>query len=373
MKIKSSGYRQILYLLFIAFLSLSFNWNEASLKESQNPTLLIKPEWVIDTLEEKTLKPHLIHNSPPLLSSSLVIQAHANGVKAYNKKNTERVWSFAVPFGVASPLVLYKKNIYFGGADGFFYSLRVDTGRLNWKFWTGSENSGTPLIQKGKIYWLANNQKLYAANLKGSLLWIYSGPSLPKSFFVRGHLRPAIYKNSIFVGFYQGSLMALDKHTGKLKWKRSLSSQAIREDLEINGNCLLVPVFNSHLFCLNPLNGKIRWKFQGGSSVFLSERKVLYHWRKKELRAFKRNTQKTIWTKRMKQEVWPFSPRPFKKYLVYGFSDLGKLVFVNAKNGKTVKEYKFGKGLAAPVTVDLKNRHIYFMSITGYLHKISLH
>ena len=83
------------------------------------------------------------------MTDDLVVQGNLiNGVKAYNKHHGKLLWDVKFKPGVASPLVLHKGSLYFGGADGFFYCLDLETGQLNWKFFTGSENSSPPLIYK---------------------------------------------------------------------------------------------------------------------------------------------------------------------------------------------------------------------------------
>ena len=369
---KRNGLR-LCFVFLLLLLSGAWKWPPVSLKRSDRP--LAKAVWAIDTIPEKTLKPQIAHNSPPLITEDLVVQGNfLNGVKAYNKDSAQRVWFFKIPSGVASPLALYKGNIYFGGADGFFYSLQLKTGRLNWKFWTGSKNSGPPLIDGERLYWTNSHQKTYAFSLKGKRLWLYSGPSLPGDFAVRGASKPAIYKNWIYIGFYDGSIAILNKKTGRLKKTLSLSSDSIkhpiRENLEISGNCLFAPVFNFHLFCLNPLKGSLRWKRPGGSSYYLSDPLAFYHYHKGWLWALERGSKKILWKKKSPSWLWPVSV--FKSYLVYGSPSHGELFIARQRDGRTLARYKFGRGLAAPVAVDEKNSHIYFLSIDGYLHKLSV-
>ena len=366
--------QKVLLVFVLSVLSLGFNWDTFSIKKEIRPPIKIQSVWTRDTVEEKILRPQLINNSPPLITDHLVVQGNSiNGIKAYKKDRGQKVWDFKIQSGVASPVVLYKGNLYFGGGDGFFYSLQLETGRLNWKFFTGSENSSSPLIHKGMVYWTSNNQKMYAFTLKGKRVWVYSGPSLPQNFFVRGRPRPVVYKNWIYTGFYQGSLVALDKKTGRLKWKLSLSPpHSIREDLEVGGNCLFVPVFDADLFCLNPLNGKIRWKTRGGVSSYLQGKSVIYLSYKGALYALKKFDGQIIWKQTMKNLVEPLPVSAFKNYLVYGFPYQGTLLVAKAKNGQTLTEYRFGRGLAAPVSIDQKKKDIYFVSVDGYLHKVSL-
>lgn len=366
--------KKILFVLLLALSGLGFNWGTFSIRKKTRLPIKIQSVWTVDTIQEGILRPQTVLNSPPLVAKSIVVQGNfLNGIKAYKKNTGKLKWHFKIRSGVASPVILHKGDLYFGGADGFFYSLQLETGQLNWKFWTGSENLSSPLIHEDKVYWTTNNQKLYALSLQGKQLWIYSGPSPSKNFIVRGRPRPAVYKNLIYAAFYPGHLVALDKKSGKLKWKLNLSlSHSIKEDLRISGNCLLVPVFDFYLFCLQPLDKRILWKARGGASSHLAGNSVVYQFYKDTFYALKSFNGKSIWEKKMKTDTFPLPAVAFKDYLVYGFSSKGKLVFADVKNGQTLTEYKFGRGLAAPVSVGEENKDIYFFSVDGYLHKVSI-
>ncbi len=361
-------------LLLSALSALSFKWDNFSMRRAVQPPIKAQAQWTVDTAKGQRIKPQLASHSPPLITERMAVQGNAiNGIKAYTKDKGRLIWSFKARSGIASPIARHKGNIYFGGADGFFYSLRLKTGQLNWKFWTGSENSGPPLIHKGRVYWTAGNQKMYALSLKGRLTWIYSGPSQPKDFFVRGRPQPAVYKNWIYTSFYRSELTALDKNTGRLKWKKSLSPfHPIINGLKVKGNCLFAPVFGFYLFCLDPLNNNIRWKIPGGSSFYMAGESVIYQSHKEALSALRAFNGKTLWTKSAKGIRPPFFVSAFGKYLAYGSPSYGILTIASSKNGKTLSQHRFGRGLAAPVSYDSADHSVYFLSVDGYLHKISL-
>ena len=363
------------FLFFLLCLvHLGWDWGDFSIKITAHPPIKLRGQWTVDTIGEGSLRLKVAHNIPPLIAEDIVIQGNLiNGIKAYTKDKGKLLWSVEIKPGVASPLLLHKRSLYFGGADGFFYSLQLETGLLNWKFFTGSENAGAPFIYEDKIYWTANNQKIYAFSLKGERLWIYSGDVPLEEFVIRGRPRPSAYKNLVYAAFYPGRLVALDRNTGKLKWEREIStSHPIKEDLGVSGKCLFVPVFDFHLFCLNPSDGKVIWKARGGSSSSLARGSVIYQSYKEALYALEKTNGKLIWRKTVKSAALSLPPVVFKDYLIYGFPSKGKLIFASAKNGKTLTEYKFGKGLAGPVRLDEKNRDIYFFSVDGYLHKVSI-
>ena len=360
--------KNFLFICVFCFFLISWDWHNLSMELKAPSDLKIQTVWAVDTVRKAGLRRNLVNNSPPLVHEDFVIQGNAvDGIKAYSAKTGKLIWDFNISGGVSSPLALHKENIYFGGADGFFYSLQLKTGLLNWKYFSAVENSGSPLIYENTIYWLSGDQKVYALGLKGSLLWIYSGPaSNLGSFLVRGSSRPVIYKNNLYVGFQNGELAVLNRKSGELKWKQSFS-QPIIEDLRINKKCLLVPVFNSHLYCLSLLNGKTLWKLKGGTAVQLSGSSYVYQFDKGWLFAFK--DRKLKWKKQLEDGL-PFPPSIFGSYLVYGFPSNGSVMVRKEGNGNYVGKHRFGKGLAGPILVD--GNYIYFLSVSAHLHKLRL-
>ena len=358
--------RHSLYLCLLCFFCVSWKWKDFSIKLDQATDLKVETAWLIDTVSKGGLRKNLVNNSPPLLYDKFVIQGNAiDGIKAYDKETGRLIWDFYIPSGVSSSLVLHKGNIYFGGADGFFYSLQLESGLLNWKYFSGGEN-GPPLIFDNRIYWLSSDKKVYALDIKGSLLWIYSDSSFSKSLLVKGLSRPAVYKNNLYVGFQTGVLTALNRKTGQFKWKRSFS-QPIIEDLKVKGKCLLAPVFNSHLFCLDRFNGKTLYQLKGGSSVQWGSSGELYQLSEGWLYVFQ--DRKLKWKKELKM-AYSFPPALVKNYLIYGSSSKGDIIFLQSNNGKYKGKKHFGKGLAGPPTVQGNN--IYFLSTSAYLHKLKI-
>ena len=372
LKLWSAKGLAVLPLLSAALFSLGFNWGDFSLKGKQAPLIQIQTQWTADAIGKHELRPRLRHNIPPLPAGDLIIQGNRlNGVRAYNKNTGLLVWAFDIRPGAAGPLALLGDRLYFGSADGFFYSLHKGAGKLNWKFWTGSENSSAPLIHDNKIYWTSSNNKLYALSLSGKPLWVYSGPPGPSGFVTKGRPRPAIKGQLIYTGFH-GTLFAINKDSGKLAFKKELSpSHSIVSDIEKHGACLFVPVFDFYLFCLRPSSASSLWQAKGGFSSSLKGRSAIYQYHKGILYALNKFNGKPIWRKTI--EELPTPPVTFNNHLVYGFSSKGKLVFASPADGKTKREWVFGRGLSAPIALDPDDSSsFYLFSVDGILHKVTV-
>ena len=367
-------------LLIFCFTLLSWNWSDSSIKKADS--LWIQKHWTRDSFQEGVLRRRLINSIQPLITEEQVIQGNAlDGVKAYDKKSGRLLWSFYVPSGVASPMLIHKGSLYFGGSDGFFYSLDLEKGSLRWKYFSSSENTGQPFIYGNEIYFLSQNQKLYVLDLNGKLLWVYSRKMPSRKISFRTHTRPIADKNFVYSAFQDGFVVALSRKDFSVQWEKKLST--VLEPLDLKDGCLLVPVLDTGLLCLNPANGKNLWSIKGGSAV-LFHSSFIYQFHKGFLYAYcsqciknkttllHKNKPRLLWKKKL-EIFYPFSPAVvLEKFLVYGSSSKGELQIIDKSNGDFIAEHSFGNGLAGRIAVDDNQKTLYFFSIDAYLHKISL-
>lgn len=364
-----------LFLLFFCSSLFAPSQAEGKLqnKKKEKP-VKIQPVKSIQFSPKPLLKPHVIQNTQPLIIGNKVIQGDSfSGLKAFHRQTGHLLWQIPISNGgVGSSLIAEKNTLYFGGSDGFFYAVDLNKGQLSWKFFTGSENINSPILSNEAVYWMASNQKIYAHELKegGKLRWVYSGPSLPNDFFIRGAGGLAIKEGLLYGGFYDGSLVALDLKNGRKKWslppKNPLHS--IGFQLKTKGGCLLVPVIETGLFCLNHSNGKTLWKAPGGSSHPVRNSEILYQAGNQHTYALSIENGKPLWSKKFSGEPVFFSP--YKTFVVYGSVSDGRIYIADGRSGKNQASFLFGKGLSSPVTVVESSNEAWFFTIQGYLHKI---
>ena len=382
----------------------SWKWNKLSLKATQKPELHIHTHWMVDTVQSKSLRKSFSDYNMPLITKDKVIVGNfVDGVKAYNKKKGKLIWDFSIPnAGVSKPLVADKESLYFGGRDGFFYSLNEETGQLKWKYYTGSELAVKPLVLKNRVYFLTQDQKLYALDLEGNLIWLHAHSSQSQTLTLRGSSRLIVKNDIIYSAFQNGFVKALKVKDASLIWSNQLSGVAGL--LKLNKACLLVSLFESYSSCLNPKNGKLLSSSSGKLIHEVERANSLYLFDEKQLLAYVKTSSKDssksnklahsnnkdshnkapyfyksadnqrfklLWQKKLKS-FYPLPALALEKYLVYGFSSYGKLQIVENKTGKLLSEYPFGKGLAGPLSFDPSDKSLYFLSSSSYLYKISL-
>jgi len=334
----------VLFFIIINFISTR-NAKRLSLKNSVPDQLFIQTHWIVDTVQDQSLRKNLVSYNPPLLTDDWVIVGNLkDGVKAYDKKTARLIWDFLIPSaGVSQPLTLHKGSLYFGGRDGFFYSLNQATGKLQWKYYLGAELAGQSIVHKERLYFLTQDQKLYALDLKGNLIWIHSHFFSSQSFDVKANKSPLIKEDLIYAFFQQGVVKALKWKDASLVWQNKSASDTLSQTRSVfngakfKGKCLLV----AHEFCFDLKTGKL-----------LSEAKI------------KSSAKKNL------ASPYFFPAFSSGDFLVYGFPHYGKLQIFKKNTEELLKEYTFGRGLAGPITADEKS--LYFLTADSYLYKISL-
>lgn len=125
------------------------------------------------------------------------------------------IWTYEIPSTIYSSIALTsKENLVFGCDDGCLYCLTSD-GKFLWKFPTGDEIAGSPVVDENDIIYCASD-KVYAVNSKGRKVWSFYPPEEDEAYFFGS---PTIGPDgTIYLGATNGIVYALTKK-GRLKWQ----------------------------------------------------------------------------------------------------------------------------------------------------------
>jgi quinohemoprotein ethanol dehydrogenase len=105
--------------------------------------------------------------------------------------------------------------------------------RLAWSFETGLTrgHEATPIVVDGVMYFTGSWSVVFAVDARsGKQVWKYD-PEVPKAYAAKGccdvvNRGVAIYKGRVFVGTFDGRLVALDAATGKPLWEKITVDQS---------------------------------------------------------------------------------------------------------------------------------------------------
>jgi len=345
------------------------NW-QANVRERR--TFQIRKEWVRQGPEHLNMNFRKINRMSPILFTDkahgdMVIQANAiDGVVAYERFTGREVWRLKVLNGVESSMAIVKDRIFFGGLDGQFYSVEAGTGRIVWTFPTRVEDLAEPLLEDGVVYFLTGANSLYALEADtGKQLWLYTRQD-PNPLRVRGGSKPAIKNGVLFVGFSDGTLVALLAKNGQVKWEKQLNHNKKFKDLDTNplvdGEVVYALGFDDHLYCLRASTGDLVWTSEKGGygGMLVIGDRLYYASTNSEFLAVDKSTGNKVWSYTLPEGI-ATTPSLFRGLVVFGESQ-GNLIFLDSGSGKEIGSFEPGRGILSPPTVDEKSNHVFFIS-----------
>jgi len=157
--------------------------------------------------------------STPVVTNGLVVFGNQQGtVTALSLKDGKQKWEFKTGGSIYSSPAAAKNKIVFGSTDGYVYCLD-EKGKETWKLKTGAAVLGCPVIENKMVYIGGSDHNFRGIDLAtGATVWSFTGLNGPVVS------TPVINKDDIIFGAWDTYLYSLNKITGKLNWKWSNGS-----------------------------------------------------------------------------------------------------------------------------------------------------
>ena len=144
----------------------------ADLKD--DPRILVR-KWTLQTHGAFEAGDHGSEYSNPVVAdNTLVFGNRSVGlVSIYPMINQQR-WVLPIRNGVISELAVDKGAVYFGGGDGFLYSVNLENGRVNWRYDLRNPSVSRPTVVGGRVFLTTSDDTVYAFDAgTGKWLWHY--------------------------------------------------------------------------------------------------------------------------------------------------------------------------------------------------------
>lgn len=333
------------------------------------PELSLVKKYVRQTTESSILRYRKINRAKPLVYGSMLIVSNSHdGVTAFDIDSGKKIWHFFVSNGVEKEPVVFKDNLYFGGNDGYFYSIKANNGLENWKNHVKTEIVASPAFDstEGKIYFLTISNSLFALDAEnGKQIWTYTRQD-PAISSIRGGTTPLIQGHLVYVGFSEGSFVAFNKSNGTINWEIQLNKNKRFKDIDstavLNDGKIYVSGYDDKLYCLSSNNGEILWKFENGGygSVTIKDNVLFYPTTSGKVFALNKDNSKKLWEIENINGI-PTEISLMKDMIVFGESQ-GKVIFVNPITGKIIQSFEPGRGVLGGVQVNNSKSQVYFIS-----------
>ncbi|UOF01985.1 outer membrane protein assembly factor BamB family protein [Bdellovibrio reynosensis] len=335
----------------------------------------VRTAWVRQTTVKDNLGFRKINRMTPVLAGELVIQGNGlDGIVAYERESGKQKWRLNIPNGAEPSAALIRDRLFVGASDGNFYSIEASTGQVQWTFPTKAENLSTPLLDEGIVYFLAGNNVFYALDAAtGRQLWLYSRQDTSQ-FSIRGGSQAALHNGTIYVGFTDGSLVALNAKNGSAVWEVQLNNNKRFRDIDatpvIDGNQIYIAGYDDKLYSVSADKGEVLWRIDGGgySAVTLAGDKLFFPTTNGEVWALKKANGEKLWSYKVKDGI-ATQVKTYKGSLVFGESQ-GRLQFLDMNSGAVLGGMEPGRGILSSPQVDEKANRVYFISGEANLYAI---
>jgi outer membrane protein assembly factor BamB len=343
--------------------------------DSSKPDLKVSAFWVQDTLAEKNYQFRKVNRMTPVVYKKTIVVGNAlDGIVSYDLETKNEKWRIAIPRGVEASGAAIRDTLFVGGLDGKLYSVNLPDGRINWTFDTKTEVVSEPLLDEGVLYFMAGSQSMYAVDgVSGKQMWSYSRQDTSSNMTVRGGSKPALVGGMLYVGFSDGSLVALNAQTGTEQWEITLNRNTKFKDIDsspvVSDDVLLINSYDDKLYCISKNKGEIIWSvpYGGSSTPLVIEDKVYTTSSRGELLALSKKDGSLLWKRDTKMGIYT-DPINFNNLLVSGESQ-GKLMFFEKDSGKVLGSFEPGRGVFSKPAVH--EGHLYFISGEANVYGVS--
>jgi outer membrane protein assembly factor BamB len=323
------------------------------------------------------------YSAPVIAGEKLVFGSDRFGVVALARKNGKQLWRRNLSGGVlAQPLVGDNKIVYAGTDTGFLYALGLEGGRELWKIDLGAPVHGTFLLAFQRLFVGTSDEALHALDpATGKVIWTYRRPAFGGTS-VRGGGNPSAINGKIWMGFSDGTLLALNPETGAVETERNFRDNLKFADIDAKvigwREGMLVATYDGRLRFLRK-DGSLNWEFPAGGAraPLLSDGDVVYFPSSDgAVYALSGNTGKEIWSAPLRRGVptgMALITRGTRKMLVLTVSE-EKVLVLDALTGKLLGNSSLGRGSGSygSIAADPESGSFYVISHSSRVHEYKL-
>lgn len=339
----------------------------------QDRRILVR-QWTRSTRTEwKAGQQETEYSNPIFYDNTLIFGNRSVGlISLYPGLNQVR-WALPIENGISSAITVHRDAVYFGGGDGFLYSVNAENGRVNWRYELRTPFVSKPTVRSGRVFVTTGNDVVYCFDAgSGQWVWHYRRRS-DSTATILGASSPLVVGPNLVAGLSDGFLVALSVDDGTLKWERKLHFGRKFTDVDaeavLDGSVIYVPSYDGALYALSRRNAEVIWKFDAGGSktVQIEGRRIFLPSSDGHVYALDKENGKVFWKFQLDGGT-PTQLALSERYIFVGSSQ--EYFYVIDKNtGKGLYRYHvgYGSGFSGAPAFDPVKSRLYVLSGGGNL------
>lgn len=208
-------------------------------------------------------------------------------VQAFDRLTGERLWRTRLDEPVSGGVGVSSDLVLVGTYNAEVIALDAEDGSERWRSEVASEVLSAPQGNGRIVVAQSFNGRVTALDqATGEELWVYE--STMPLLTIRGNATPLVVANTVYAGFANGKVVALQADDGLLIWEQRVAIPQGRSELErmvdvdasplLVGNILFVASYQGELLALSRATGRPLWTqpastfndlSSGGGNVYL--------------------------------------------------------------------------------------------------------
>jgi len=217
--------------------------------------------------------------------------------------------------------------VVIGGRNGEVVAFS-EAGQKKWETKVTSEVLSAPLVQNGLVIVRANDGRVFGLDSGGQRKWVYDR-GLP-TLSVRGNASPIGADGVVYIGYDDGTLVALRESDGQRLWEQLVAEPEGRTELArmadidgemiLDGGMLYVVSYHDKVMALSTQTGQPVWTHDvgGWSGAAVTPAAVLLTDKKGNIWALDRSTGNSLWKQNLLENRQLTSPVVMGDYGVVG-------------------------------------------------------
>ncbi|HVG59167.1 MAG TPA: PQQ-binding-like beta-propeller repeat protein [Hyalangium sp.] len=283
-------------------------------------------------------------------------------------------WTFKTGNRFSAGALVHEGIAYVPGGDGFLYALDARTGELKWKYEAGEPLATTPVVAGELMLVASESDTLFAVDIQaGKWVWQYRRDP-PSGFTIHGVSTPTVKDGTVYIGFADGFVVALDAQGGTAKWEKSLAGGAT-EFLDVDtppvvddAGRLYVASYQGGLYALSAETGDMEWSSAvAGLTSLIGRGEIVFAVGDGRVDAYLAETGRLLWSHSLGERAGRAPVLARGMLLV---PNQRSLLFMDPRTGQSRLAWDPGEGISAAPGVD--GSTAYVLSNNGFLYALHL-
>ncbi|MFN8790375.1 MAG: PQQ-binding-like beta-propeller repeat protein [Bdellovibrionales bacterium] len=335
--------------------------------------------WVKPTHTAPNFNVHRkMNRMTPVVLEDVVLQGNnLEELVLISRRWGRQIWKKSFKGGVEAGALVFKDRVYVTANDGTASALDLKTGDTVWSFSSSTENLSSPVLdtRTGFLYFHNAQNIVFGLDAQnGRQMWVYAKPD-NSLLTIRGAASPLVFNGVVYVGFSEGSFVALNAQSGQVIWEQNLNRNKRFKDIDARAvpykDTVLISGYDDKVYALRAETGQIVWTYPAGSysAVTLWGEDIFVSTTDSRILRLKADSGELVsevkGLKGLATESVVMEP-----YLIFGESQ-GLLKAIDLKSGRLAASFEPGRGVFSKPAVDEKTKSIFFISGEANLYHLS--